>query len=201
MTFSRKYPAYHPKAGEPTFFVEKFWNSFNVQALGEIFLYDGSDSETLRKLNKHLFLYDILDTFKMSLKESKREDLGAKFHTIRKGKRWKEGDYFSPRVWGNDVNPKSGKSGPYHSKQIIIAPDTVVKKVWDVEVKRNTFFINKKPVFKIIKNDFTSDINHPESVEAIAKNDGLNGVNLLNWFKFPKPFSGQIICWGESIEY
>lgn len=47
----------------------------------------------------------------------------SKEHTIRKGKRWKVGDKFSPRIW-------SGK--PYKSKQIILAPDTEIKQVFDI---------------------------------------------------------------------
>lgn len=27
ITFSRTFPSYHPKAGQPTYFVEKFYNS------------------------------------------------------------------------------------------------------------------------------------------------------------------------------
>ena len=45
-----------------------------------------------------------------------------KYHTIRSGNRRKVGDKFSPRIW-------SGK--PYNSKQITIAEDLEIKKVWD----------------------------------------------------------------------
>lgn len=30
ITFSRTFPAYHPRKGEPTYFVEKFWTSINA---------------------------------------------------------------------------------------------------------------------------------------------------------------------------
>jgi hypothetical protein len=29
ITFSRTYPSYHPKAGQPTYFVEKVWSSLD----------------------------------------------------------------------------------------------------------------------------------------------------------------------------
>src|SRR3989304_2910881 len=57
--------------------------------------------------------------------KSEKEWWWAKYHTIRAGNRWKVGDMFSPRVW-------SGK--PYNSKQIIIAPDIEVMKIWDFEI-------------------------------------------------------------------
>lgn len=71
--FSRQFPAYHPRAGEPTFFVEKFWKS-----LWELDLfYDIPNLENAE--NIHGF--------------------DPKYHTIRAGHRFKAGDYFSPRVW------------------------------------------------------------------------------------------------------
>lgn len=40
-----------------------------------------------------------------------------------------------------------------------------------------------------------------EKVFEIAENDGLTSDDLLAWFKYPKPFSGQIICWNHNIKY
>lgn len=68
-----------------------------------------------------------------------------KGHTVRAGHRFKPGDIVSLRVWGNDVNPKSGRSGPYHSKQIIIAPDIQVKKTWDFEIDACGIYSIAKP--------------------------------------------------------
>lgn len=33
ITFSKTFPAYHPKAGQPTHFVEKLWKCFGINAL------------------------------------------------------------------------------------------------------------------------------------------------------------------------
>lgn len=177
ITFSRVFPAYHPKKGQPTYFVEKFWNSFNKEALDQTFLADYSD-EINFKLNKNLHFVDICNFF-ASLNQHQRENIGAKHHTIRGGNRFKVGDYFSPRVW-------SGK--PYNSKQIVIAPDIEVKKVWDFEIwSDGSILIN-------------SEI-HSQLIVKIAENDGLSVGDLLKWFKHPKPFKGQIICWNENVEY
>ena len=75
ITFSRVFPKYHPKAGQPTGFIEKIFHSiykdkpsmFFDAKLGDIWL------------DPHL--------------------TGVKHHTIRNGNRWKVGDKFSPRVW------------------------------------------------------------------------------------------------------
>lgn len=75
ITFSRQFPAKHPRAGEPTFFAEKI-----VRSLG---LHNQYISE-----QKHTCLND----FSMALDEPKH-------HTIRAGSRWKVGDQFSPRIW------------------------------------------------------------------------------------------------------
>lgn len=180
ITFSREFPCYHPKSGEPTYFVEKFWESLpSLQS----FYTENLTDEYINFLRRDSNL------------------IWPKFHTIRAGKRFKKGEYFSPRVWGQDINPKTGRSGPYHSKQIIIAPDTKIESVTDVEIqlydKNNVVVsspISKKSCFLI-------------SVGEIAQNDGLLIHDFINWFtlspefKKTKHFSGQIICWNKNIKY
>jgi hypothetical protein len=109
ITFSRTFPAYHPKAGQPTDFVHKIWKSLPLrpiqllpyaEAYSAVFPWRGSDA-------------------------ARHAQQPPKYHTIRAGHRWKAGDKFSPRVW-------SGK--PYNSKMITIAPDIEIVKVWNVEV-------------------------------------------------------------------
>lgn len=200
ITFSRTFPAYHPRKGEPTYFVEKFWNSFNVHALDQDF--HVPFEEDLIDLNKNL-PYAILDTFKFCLKG--RYEMPPKHHTIRAGHRFKAGEYFSPRVW-------SGK--PYNSKQIIIAPDTEIKKVWDILIIRHgdTFHFE-------LDNKLRMSFNYDNYLQnalpyskdwfgnIIAENDGLNKIDLFDWFflapTFKKElfFKGQIICWNENIKY
>ena len=162
LTFSRTFPSYHPRKGEPTYFVEKLTKS-RILAGGrpvdipqEIFLEP---------------MYFVVE---------------PKHHTIRAGNRWKVGDKFSPRVWG-------GK--PYQSKQIIIAPDLEVKKVWPIEVKNGQFIIgvSKDKELRCQTDSFV--------LKNLAANDGLALPELLQWFKFPKDFKGQIICWNDSVNY
>ncbi len=172
ITFSRAFPAYHPRKGEPTFFREKFLHSLLIQ--GKIDL-------------KSPYVNGI----ELNLKAFSE---GIKNHTIREGNRFKAGEYFSPRIRGNDINPKSKRSGPYQSKQIIIGPDTLIEKVWDFEIRNDRgtgcmgFFINDLPI-------------SPDQLEDVAKNDGLERHDLQQWFKYPKPFKGQIICWNKEIHY
>ena len=183
ITFSTKFPSYHPRKGEPTFFVEKLNKGLNPIEYGFVF-----GDEAKKSLNGN---FDF-EVYKKS---------EPKYHTIRAGNRWKVGDKFSPRIWGNDINPKNGKSGPYNSKQIIIAPDIELKKVWNFEMKPKLFadecefLINDKPM---AARDMTE----------CSKNDGLEVIDFVYWFAGSdimsskrKPFSGQIICWNENIEY
>lgn len=115
-----------------------------------------------------------------------------KHTTIRKGKRWKVGDLFSPRVWDTNINQKSGRSGPYHSNQIVVMEDLLIKKVWDFEItKRGDFVLN-------------DDIIPIGKVMEIAINDGFDTLDdFYRWFnlKLGESFSGQIICWNANINY
>lgn len=160
---SRQFPGYHPKAGQPTYFVEKFWNSLYGKNWFE------AECPQLA-FSKGIHLTD-----------------DKKHHTIRAGSRFKVGDKFSPRVW-------SGK--PYKSKQIIIAPDTEIKKIWNIDICNIGTLLEPDNVLCI--DGSRLGIN---STSELATNDGLSFMELLQWFKFPKPFKGQIICWNESVEY
>lgn len=163
ITFSRTYPSYHPRAGEPTYFVEKMLKSLEPESKTW-----NPPYAQLLKNGLSLFVGDLIE---------------PKHHTIRAGHRWKEGDWFSPRVW-------SGK--PYNSKQIQFAPDIQIKKVWDFDISGHDgkFFIDGKTLAEC--HIFLIDI---------AENDGLTAADFRAWFKHPKPFSGQIICWSDTINY
>jgi len=171
LTFSRVFPVYHPRKGEPTRFIEK--------------IYAG--------------LADILPEFKIPNDANDYWEwleyyncTTPKYHTIRAGSRWKVGDKFSPRVW-------SGK--PYQSKQIIIAPDIEVKSVQEIKIEVDKDYvcilIDNWPFFEENENMVTQI----EAFETLAKNDGLTLADMKAWFKYPKPFTGQIICWNEKIKY
>lgn len=156
ITFSRQFPSYHPRKGEPTYFVEKVLKS-------------------LDSIGIHPFEIPCemsLDQYATCL---------PKHHTIRAGNRWKVGDWFSPRVW-------SGK--PYNSKQIQFAPDIQVKKVWSFSIALDGLYIDQARY--LILTGLIKDV---------GANDGLDLDDFLDWFQYPKPFEGQIICWNENIEY
>jgi len=84
ITFSRTFPAYHPRAGEPTYFVEKLYKS----------ILKPTDHVPITGIESGLSLFALADA-------------QPKHHTIRAGHRWKVGDWFSPRVWsGKPYNSK-----------------------------------------------------------------------------------------------
>jgi|JI10StandDraft_1071094.scaffolds.fasta_scaffold84899_2 hypothetical protein len=182
ITFSTVFPSYHPKKGDYTYFVEKFLKSKKIEYNYCVHEHSGYSFWSLNRGKE-----EIVDDF-IKFKFSDPFDFEPKNHTIRKGRRWKTGDMASIRIWGDDVNPKSGRSGAYHSKQIVISPDVEVT-VFDFEIRKGGYiFIDNKMV-----QSYDYDI--------IAKNDGLSEDDLLAWFKYPKEFVGQIICWNNEIKY
>ena len=100
--FSRAFPKGHPKEGHPTYFIEKIWSWMILNMKGfwdfDVFLaYEFIDDD----------FYNNTDW--------------QKGHTIRKGHRFKVGDWFVPKVWSDK---------PYRSKKVIIGPPMQVKKVF-----------------------------------------------------------------------
>lgn len=181
LSFSTKYPSYHPRKGEPTYFVGKIW--LGLHQLGIDFMdSDGWKNDMVGQE------YNDIKWIAKNL---------PKYHTIRSGHRWKAGDWFQPVIWGDDINPKSGRSGPYHSKQIKFVPPIEIKKVWDFKIVSSVFYV---------KNKMHSRMRFAENpyctlIAEIAKNDGLSIRDFLAWFQYPKSFDGQIICWNDKIEY
>jgi len=177
ITFSRVFPKYHPKAGKDTFFVEKILNGIMPKQQNGVI-----DLNTLPEgVNAIVNDFVLLCT---------PEDI--KGHTIRASNRWKVGDKFSPRVW-------LGK--PYRSKQITIAPDIEIKKIWDFNFNTAVFLDESKVLIN------GENINKETFIE-LAKNDGLAPMDLLEWFgdghamsTKRKDFKGQIIAWQENINY
>lgn len=173
ITFSRTFPAYHPKSGQPTYFVEQIYNS--------LYELDGDWSNALGDVSSYVVELNHLVN-------------GIKHHTIRNGHRFEVGEVFSPRVW-------SGK--PYNSKQIIIAPDIEVKKVFDIRIVFDAdhviIFIDNYPFYE----ENNAFVTQYEALQTLAQNDGLTVDELKQWFRFDKKkdFVGQIICWNDKIEY
>jgi hypothetical protein len=162
ITFSRVFPSTHPRKGQATHFVEQIWNGLNELGL----------PVPANKQLPHDFMWSILPL----------SNYGCKYHTIRAGSRWKVGDKFTPRVWSGE---------PYRSRQIVIAPDIEIKKVWSIEIwgcGKMVAIPNARP-----------PVLATNQIGTLAKNDGLSSADFSAWFK--ATFEGQIICWNESIEY
>lgn len=180
-TFSRHFPAHHHKANQATFFVEKIYAS-----LQELPQYDNffskfeSEIDSMNGMKPYSTVKDFLNSLQLS------RSYKPKHHTVRAGHHFKVGDTFSPRVW-------SGK--PYASKQMIIAPDIEVKKVWNFEMDD----------YKILLNGHLFYHQHVsiwhEHMEELALNDGLTMGEMFNWFRMPSKFEGQIICWNDKVNY
>lgn len=171
ITFSRVFPKGHPRAEEKTWFVEKIWKG----------IWDAEKSSH-NPLSGYWEKYDQAFPCQYELQE-RIHSHEPKLHTIREGNRFKVGDKFSPRVWS---------AKPYHSKMIQFAPELEVKKVWNFEINDYGFILDTVGIGSFI------DIN--EDLVRVAKNDGLEIIDFMNWFK-KVPFTGQIICWSDQIEY
>ena len=155
--FSRVFPAYHPRKGELTYFQQKIWKGLlDINCNGEVSYEYG---------------------WTPKLVES---DL-PKFHTIRAGKRWKEGEYFAPKVW---------TGLPYRSKTFQFAPPIKIEKIWNFSINKWGVFIDGISVYNLTK-----------TLPHISLNDGLELNDWKEWFKYPSDFRGQIICWNKKIDY
>lgn len=179
ITLSRAFLPYHPKAGQETFFAEKVLLSLKEQGI-----YSPQAKDYSLEFGKTLMNFDRLK---------------PKCHTVRSGHRFKTGDMASLRVWGVNVNPKSGRSGPYHSRQEILCPDVEVK-VWDFTFCRGYFCLDGKVYHGELESDH-------ELLETIANNDGLEINDFKDWFfksltfKKTNSFDGQIIAWSKDLKY
>lgn len=178
ITFSRFFPKGHINEGKQTYFVEKIWK----------LLYDNYNEEQRKLLKNYQSAYDNL--FSKKLTEIKNiHQFDYKSHTIRAGKRFKKGDYFSPRVW-------SGK--PYQSKQIKIAPDIKITECYEVKL-----FLEPNQTTICLPTEIHSQFQMLP-VGDVSKNDGLTIQDFESWFNPKKEsleFDGQIICFNEKINY
>ena len=174
ITLARTFMKGHPRAGDPTYFVEKVLNSLGIDYHSEAYLL------MLWELNPKI-KEEAIASFFMGL-GLLNDTSDEKPHTIRNGHRWKDGDMASLRVW-------SGK--PYNSPQIIIAPDVEIKKVYDFNIDGFKFILNRKLLYHQHVSTWHSHM------EKLCSNDGLNFCDFLDWFKVPSKFDGQIICWKD----
>lgn len=188
ITVSRNYPHYHPKAGTPTLFVERILVGM---VHSELITMSGC-AELARGMGIN----------NLGINEIRRFDCSLKDNTVRAGERIKTGDKISLRYWGDDINPKSGRKGPYHSKQVIIAHDDVEVTCYSFEINHGNIFVNNK-FYGSILSDF-----HKNELVFLAANDGFDNVtDFTDWFTLTKKyketpiFRGQIICWNPYLIY
>ena len=213
LTVSRTFPAFHPKAGQPTHFVEKLIESFLT--LGDIEITD----EQLK-----LCSWNVM-----------RPDVWEKWHTIRVGNNWKVGDTFSPRVWsGKPYNSPQITIAPdirvekVWPIEMYIQSGNGVTQLYIYNVcegsKHKTKWINGTvkeihdyyvdcTVWHRNELDFNNPHLHIPLRNILAKNDGLSIADFADWFLlspdlekgdfgvFDRKFSGQIICWNKNIKY
>ena len=176
LTFSRQFPKKHPKAGEPTFFVEKilanFWDKVSW-----------SDEKT------RIIVSNYTDTLPLH----NVGHYGEKLHTIRNGHRWKIGDMASLRVW-------YGK--PYASKQVEFA-QVQIKKIWNIKIDRKGNVIiksGKKTSFMKFGFPAFARLSHFDGFEH--SKDLIDWFKCHPMKKKGKYiFVGQIICWSDKITY
>lgn len=165
----------HPKAGQPTFFIEKIWTSLlkhNTPYQFGTYL----DSRSTRFQEQYNNFYN-----------NNPEALKPKHHTIRLGRNYKTGQKVALHCW-----EQPGGMYVKGNKSIHFTPDLVVT-VHDIEI----FIPSDNPlVLKMkLRGEWTSIL--PE----IALNDGLLEKDFKNWFLVLKQdviHEAQIICWGAN---
>jgi hypothetical protein len=173
IVFSRLFPKGNDREGQQTFFVEKIWKYFISEEKSRI--------NELKYYQQNY--YDLFNPISES--DVNLDKYLPKLHTIRAGNRWKAGDVFSPRVWIDK---------PYKSKQLQIAPEIRIKKIYPIEIIDNEIIINGSLFGRFSK------CYCDENIYTLANNDGLSIVDFVNWFG-EKKFKGQIICWSDCVSY
>lgn len=189
ITFSRQFQKGHPKAGQPTYFVEQVLN-----ALGIYMPTNSADFQSYlcglntKSIAEGKLSYEDIIRFCSSLSLI---EIRSKIHTIRSGNRWKAGEKASLRVW-------SGV--PYDSPQIIFAPDVELKQVIPISISKTAGNEILTVVGRSYASVGSSEIEDGSIFPKLAKNDGLALQDFLDWFKYPQPFEGQILAW-RAVDY
>jgi hypothetical protein len=172
ITFSRTYPSYHKRAGQPTYFVEQILNSL----------------ECVKSTNDLLpGVKEIVNDFFLLDGEHK------KHHTMRAGHRWKAGDWFKPVVW-----QLPGGRFTKGNKQIQFAPEIQIKKVWDFDAEGTDFYLSGKHE---LVNPEGFDFSEVEKNDGLPPGDLFDWICGSTDFKKTNRFTGQIISWNENINY
>jgi hypothetical protein len=174
LTFSRHFPKGHPKAGQPTWFVEKVWKSIWES-------YEGGTNP----LHPFWEVYDGAFPMKFDTKENIHQHQ-PKHHTIRAGYRFKPGEMASLRVWSDK---------PYRSKQIEFA-QVEVKKVWSIEIVISHTWWS----FRINDKLFCGNVEVIANNDGLELQDFIDWFTV-HPKSIDREFKGQVICWNNKIEY
>ena len=173
-TLSRFFMKGHPRVGDRTYFPEKVAKSMGINHFDVNKLNPGISEEI------HV---ELIYTGMLSMQEWVNIDLLPKHHTIRMGRHFKPIDELTLAIW-------SGK--PYRSKQI---------KLWTVEIRSVDIFISRETPFGIpvfCREGLSVQLNS----KILAKNDGLDWHDFLNWFNIPVGLhNAQILIWNPEINY
>lgn len=175
LTFSRHFPKGHPKAGQPTYFVEKALlgllesGQISISKCVELAREAGLDE------SHPMYYIDALRGYDCSY---------LKYHTIRAGARFKPGDMASLRVWSDK---------PCRSKQIEFA-QVEVKKTWPVTIITDDIF---NPIYSGNILIPTCQLAKNDGLEC----DDFVKWFMIHPKKAGSIFTGQIICWSNEINY
>ena len=190
-TLTRTFLKGHPRAGQPTHFVEYLYHNLGIN-ISQIFNHY-ENSQLYKKLldlnHKNISLGKITEKqiydFLWSLDGIHKDNIKSKGHTIRNGSHFKPGDYIDIRCWLHQ---------PYYSPQIILHEPLLIHSTTKFTV---IHWQDKNNInFHVGNGKYT--IPHA-NIPVIAANDGLDYWDFLHWFK--QPMIGQIICWDKTIEY
>lgn len=156
ITFSRFFPANHPRKGEPTYFVEKIARGLHSTGVRPFDIpYEIFSTE----------IYYIVD---------------GKHHTIRAGNRWKVGDVFSPRVWsGKPYASKQIEFAPPIEIKIVIPIGLRFRGDFQ-EFYCNDCYLTSTSIIHLAQNDglevkdFLSWFPKPFEGQIICWNESIN---------------------------
>ncbi len=172
ITFSRVFPAYHPKAGQPTYFVEKVVKSLHKQGMPPFDVNCDFSTE----------MYYICD---------------PKHHTIRAGNCWKVGDKFSPCVWsGKPYQSKQIQFAPD------IQIKKVWEFEIEADEDYRCLLICGQPFVEwngALHTD-TGQLSFLAGNDGLNVKNMLDWFNVHPKTTYTG-FKGQIICWNQAIEY
>lgn len=171
ITFSKKFPASHQKAGQPTLFVHQIINSLKMAV----------DDNYLDWLftNNPFIEKDKIREFWHDLKANPTAD--TKIHTIRVGKSRKKGYPISLRVWMDKA---------YRSPQIIFAPEQTIKSLYDFKITSSgVVSVDGQAIEDIPKLAFGDGLTEVDFWDWFAPTAQ----------KF-EGFDGQLIGW-EEVQY